>query len=274
MRQPNASYFQNQRQGVESDRYVPIEASKIGEVFQTRGFNLIDFKSGKARDSQYENHQRTVTRFRQVESPDTQHHNDITLIAPHLGRGTLTLVLGTYRLVCSNGLTVGDVYGTFKVKHLGDVESKLDQAIGMLLSQAETMHNQIALMRSIKLSYNEQKGLAGHLAAIRLKDVNGVDLNSINLDSLIQVRRHGDIDNDLWTTFNRIQESICRFGFKYIVSRYFETAPNVFESRLVQARTRSLKPLTVKSIEVNKALWSEVTKLVGLGEKWKSNIAK
>ena len=88
--------------------------------------------------------------------------------------------------------------------------------------------------------------LARTCAQTRLKDIDNV--TSIDLNSMLRTRRVGDDSNDLYTTFNRDQESIIRGYAKY----------TTLEDNKLKTRSVSKLRSVSKRIELNQELWQNM----------------
>jgi hypothetical protein len=261
----NTSFNQDSRHESLSSRYQPICAKRIAEMFQDQGLIATSFKAGQAIDKRYEAFQRTTTMFQAPqtfnEGTEEAYKLNITLRAPHLGRGAYEILLGTYRLVCSNGLFVGSAFGIEKVKHLGDVESLVSAAISKTLERQNQMHSQIEAMKKVELTDKEILQFKRVAAGIRLDGTEGI--HYIDVADLDYTRRNEDNFHSLWHVFNRIQESIVKYGVTYVQERKVEVMPNVIETKLFNCKARALKPLANNTIEFNQKLWSVAADLIG-----------
>jgi hypothetical protein len=60
-------------------------------------------------------------------------------------------------------------------------------------------------MKLRNLSNNDIKEFALESAKLRY---NEDEIDNINIDDLFKVNRNEDVNNDLWTVFNRVQENL------------------------------------------------------------------
>jgi hypothetical protein len=89
------------------------------------------------------------------------------------------------------------------------------------------------------------------LAARAVKLVVPETATQVNLSSALKPRRLDDMKSDLWTVFNRIQESSLRGGIKYESPKYDEQG--MFQGLKLNT-TRAIKSIP-RQVEVNQGLW-------------------
>ena len=127
----------------------------------------------------------------------------ITLSNSCNGSSPLQMDLGTYRLVCSNGLIAFDGFEKNKIKHTEINYRDLDRLVASMDVRASKLLNDVNEMKHTGLSIEDMRKLARNAASLRYDD-----LSLINIDDLFAVNRVEDESNDLWTVFNRIQENL------------------------------------------------------------------
>ncbi len=104
------------------------------------------------------------------------------------------------------------------------------------------------------------------MVGLRLQEVENIV--SVDLSTVDAVRREADQGQDLYTVFNRVQESLIRGGIKYKINTPVldENKNQIVVDEIAQykernATTRKLKDFT-KTTELNKALWNGALDLV------------
>jgi hypothetical protein len=127
----------------------------------------------------------------------------ITLSNSCNGSSPLQMDLGTYRLVCSNGLITFDGFEKNKIKHTEVNYRDLDRLVASMNGKANNLLTDVNEMKYTGLSIEDMRELARNAASLRYDD-----LSLINIDDLFAVSRVEDESNDLWTVFNRIQENL------------------------------------------------------------------
>ena len=119
------------------------------------------------------------------------------------GNNPLSLHLGAFRLVCSNGAVRKDTAAESNIKHTEINYRQLPELIAKLNNKAMVLSDVISNMRNIQLSSDDIKKFAFEAARLRFDD-----LTDVNIDDVFKVNRIEDESNDLWTVFNRIQENL------------------------------------------------------------------
>lgn len=105
-------------------------------------------------------------------------------------------------------------------------------------------------MKAIKVS-DQEKVLYAEAAT---EMIYGVDeennsLSPVNPRQLLLTRRSADRDNNLWNTFNAVQENLMKGGLR---------GRNAVTNR--RTRTRAIKSID-KNVQLNKALWTLTEKM-------------
>ena len=127
----------------------------------------------------------------------------ITISNSTNGNNPLSLHLGAFRLVCSNGAVRKDTAAESNIKHTEINYRQLPELIAKLNNKAMVLSDVISNMRNIQLSSDDIKKFAFEAARLRFDD-----LTDVNIDDVFKVNRIEDESNDLWTVFNRIQENL------------------------------------------------------------------
>jgi len=210
----------NQNQSLEtSDRYKLINTGQVLGQLQKQGFEVKNFNASNVRKKTKEGFQAHMVELYHPKMQLTNH----TDLEPRLllwnsydKSCSLQISLGLYRFVCSNGLVIGDDYAKFNMKHLGDIETQLNNFLPQLNTSLKKANNRIELFKSTHLTVSQSLQLTHNIVE------NTVFKNRYNVvkDNLIQYRfnasrRIEDDKTDLFTTLNRIQENIIQGGITY-----------------------------------------------------------
>jgi hypothetical protein len=119
------------------------------------------------------------------------------------GNQPLEMNLGAFRLVCSNGAVRFDKAAESKIKHTEINYKQLPQLITSLNNKALILADEINNMKLKQLSTDDIRKFAFNAASLRFDD-----MSEVNIEDIIRVNRIEDEGNDVWTVFNRIQESL------------------------------------------------------------------
>lgn len=220
-----------------SNRYVFVPTVDILENFEKQGWNVSSVKQiGKGIHSVHE------LRFRNSELPKVGDSLIEAVIRnSHNGMATFSVGAGLHRLVCENGLTVPTaVSESFNIKHQRfdlDDAKKLTETFA---SRLPIIQNSVDKMRSKILTTDEKDEFIVRACNLRWK--KGLQPKKIDVLSIIQPRRKEDDNNDMWTTFNVVQENFVKGGLKYTSNSGKQT------------QLRGLKNIITVS-ELNTKLW-------------------
>jgi hypothetical protein len=229
-----------------SDRYGFIPTIDCIDGLRDAGFYPVEAMQSKARSADKKQHTKHLIRFRKqdYESVDGN-FPEIVMVNSHDGSTSYQLRAGVYRLVCSNGMVVGNDYFTRRIKHQGDVVEKVVNAANDLIEisplsvQRIQEWGQLELSRDQKISFAEQAIL---LKWDSLEAVEPLNFSSLS-EAFLQPKRIEDRKSDLWSVFNVIQENMIRGGIRY-------STPTV-----PRQRTRSVRSVA-ENVRINTSLWA------------------
>jgi hypothetical protein len=122
------------------------------------------------------------------------------------GAKPLNMDLGIYRQVCSNGMISFDRHGeSTQIKHIEVNYNNLANFIALVNSKTDKVLHNFGLLKQKNLTVEEARHFAYQAAKLRH---NENEITDSMISELLQVNRIEDEGNDLWTVFNRIQESL------------------------------------------------------------------
>lgn len=175
---------------------------------------------------------------------------EIVLINSHDGSSCYTVHVGLFRQVCTNGLVLGNIIESEKIKHKGDIISNVIDASYRVMNSAKETLETAGCWSSINLTKEEQLALAESAHYLKFSDSEGNIKTSIKPKQLLLPRRSSDISTDLWTTYNVIQENVIKGGL-----------PGVVFNEKTQTRRR-VRTREVKGIDENTKLNIALSKLM------------
>ena len=180
----------------------------------------------------------------------------IILSNSHDGLQAFKFSVGIYRLVCSNGLVVADEeFSDFKIKHKGytfeELRNVISQAVQDLPNKVEVLNK----MKSKILTKEQREKLALDAMLVRAgitpdsDKAKDFEYDQETLVDILEPKRDADKGDDLWRTFNVIQEKITKGDF---------------HAALKGAKVRKVRAIKSfeKDLEVNKQLFRLATALV------------
>lgn len=136
----------------------------------------------------------------------------INILNSHNATSALQLRLGIYRLVCANGLMVGDDWAGFKVIHRDSLVRDVTERVAELTDRIPAMAQNVSRMQSVVLDGDEAKRLITSIVNLRYPDIQVSDIKPFS----VRPRREGDLEHDLFTVFNRAQELLIHGGVQFI----------------------------------------------------------
>lgn len=248
------SFVQSQRNLEKtSERYVPLSAMHVAEVLQNHKFNLIHYKEGYAKKEEFKDFQTTISRYRSVDKFEVDGlYLDVILKNPHLGRGCGELILGLFRGICSNQLSVGYKFGSIKVRHNGSPIIAMRDGIEELMSKRENIIRDVTELSKIELSDEKLLDFAKKAYTLKVGTTNNklIPTND-QFGSLLQVRRAEDTKRDVFTALNVIQENVIKYNQQYTMSKVDENE----NTQYLEKVTRKLDENSARSLELNRELW-------------------
>jgi Domain of unknown function (DUF932) len=165
---------------------------------------------------------------------------EILFLNSHDGTSAYQLRVGLYRVICTNGLVVSaGVFPTWRVTHRGDVVADVVRAALEISERFDLLAAAVDRMERTHLDRLQQLDFAAEAVALRFpKDLPG----AVEPSRFLVPRRSEDVGNDLWRTFNVLQENLLRGGIPR------RSASN----RL--SRTRRITAIR-EDVRLNSALW-------------------
>jgi len=237
-----------------SDRYRFVPTIDVVNALQDTKIYPVYAQQSATRIEGKGNYTRHVIRFRREEDINrllsvNEEILEYVLVNSHDGTTTYQLMLGIYRCVCQNQMTVlsGEIKA-FTAKHIGErtLAEQIIDGTEHFGRKLPNLVNQIASWKSIELTPPQQ--LAYAESALSLRD-SALALQS---NQILQARRYSDMNqNSLWSTFNRVQENIIKGG-------------NVgINTQNHRRRTRAIKSVS-ENLKINQALWMLTEKMAVL----------
>lgn len=245
------SAFAEESHDSRSDRYAFIPTIAVIEGMRAEGFLPVKAMQSASRDDSKKGHAKHLIRFRREDQLQASEAREVILINSHDGSSAYQLSAGIFRLVCSNGLVVGNEDISQKVYHKGNVQDNVIEGACRIVGDFDKVAAEIECMKSVQLS--EPLQLAFAAAAIEARFDS--DEKPVTAAQVLRPRRHADMAADAWTTFNRIQENVIKGGL--------HGASRDANGRMQRRRTREVKGIDQNSA-LNRALWKlgvEVAKL-------------
>ncbi|HZS43372.1 MAG TPA: DUF932 domain-containing protein [Candidatus Paceibacterota bacterium] len=235
------SAFAGQAWRERSERYAFIPTSEVIDAMRNNGFYPIQASQSNSRIEEKHFFTKHMIRF-QSQAGDMTKVGDskleLVLVNSHDGTSAYKLMLGVFRLVCSNGMIVSDgMAESIHVRHMGNIVQDVLTGSFELIKRAPIVESAIAAWRQITLTEAEQQSFAEQALTLRYPEGS-----PITAEKALRVRRYDDNGSDLWHVFNRVQEAVVRGG-----DRYYNNGR--------RNKTREVRGID-QNINLNRSLWS------------------
>jgi len=142
----------------------------------------------------------------------------------HDGFSQASIHAGIFRLICTNGLvaSIPGMYDNFKFKHVGINAEELKQSMERLADNYSMIGPHLNNMMNFDLTREMQEDFAIKAVALRepwrFMENDKVMTNKVtklnDIKDILTPKRGADQGEDLWRTFNVIQEKLVNGGYK------------------------------------------------------------
>lgn len=190
--------------------YVPISTFSILKGLFDLGFGVTHALESRVRNKDRAGFSRHMLRLRRQDEQEINgNFPELVLVNAHDGSTSYQLRVGVYRLVCSNGMVVGNDVFCQRVRHQGDVIGRVAEAGREIIDIFPTVIEKTVDWSKIELSPQQQIAFANSAKTLKWDPQGNTEV--LNED-LIRPKRSQDQSADLWTTFNVIQENLIKGG--------------------------------------------------------------
>lgn len=248
----NPLYTSSGMPGKTSKRYGHVSTAELKSLVEAGPWTLESIKAARVKNVAHAGFQRHVLTFKHTTALSNGDVPRLVLVNSHDGGSSVRVHLGYYRLVCANGLILGNEVFKFTARHVGNPQQNVIAAIEEAEKHVSSMLGLITRYSSRQLTQDEALKLAKAAASVRFPQSE-----RFGLDGLLMPKREADAPNDAFTVFNRIQECLIRGGFEYEAVQTLDSGATVRQMR----RARSVKSPT-EQVKLNAALWDTFTKLI------------
>lgn len=234
------SIFATDKHDSRSERYTYIPTIEVLEKLRSEGFMPFMACQARCRDEGKREHTKHLLRLRHANQIASNEVSEIILVNSHDGTSSYQMLAGTYRFVCCNGMVCGDTVNEIRVPHKGNIVDNVIEGAFRVVDDFERINGQIDGMKSLSLNDGEQ--LAFAQAALALKYNPQTEPAPITERQILEPKRREDAGNDLWKTFNRVQERMLKGGV---------------HGRTTKGRRTTTRAVTGidQDLRLNRALW-------------------
>jgi len=208
------SVFGSEAHESRSERYTFIPTIDVVNGLRNEGFEVFEARQSRTLDKGKDAYTTHVLKLRHPGTDglfkDQKEKVEIILRNSHDGASAFALEQGVYRLVCSNGMVASSTVASMRVPHVGDVTGQIIEGSYKIVENSLELESVIEEWKGIQLDEKEQQALAFGAAQLRFGDDFRDKINDPT--RLLNARRWSDKGNDLWTSFNRVQENVIKGG--------------------------------------------------------------
>jgi hypothetical protein len=190
--------------------------------------------------------QKHIIRFQRADQigQATEYRPEVCLVNSHDRSSAYQLHAGIFRLICGNGLIIADTtFEHISLRHVGFNPGQVIEAGFRVLENVPQLTKSVESFRARRLTPSEQKAFAESALLLKYDELEKAPISG---EKLLESRRYDDEGNDLWKTFNRVQENLLRGGMKEWSRRK--------ENGKRHPRTRPVAGID-ENVRLNKALW-------------------
>lgn len=249
------SIFAEQPHDSRSARYAYIPTINVVRGLAKEGFAPVFACEAKARDEGKLGYTKHMIRFRREGALGMPGGAallggcpELVMVNSHDGSTSYQLLAGFFRSLCANGMISGDLHGEIRVHHKGDVVHDVIEGAYTVVESFAKVIDSAAGMAATKLSRDQSMAYAGAALALKYYDDEKKEVVApIVPQALLMPRRHEDGNDDLWTTFNVVQENMIRGGLR---GRTVDA-----NGRRRRSTTRAVAGID-GNVKLNRALWT------------------
>jgi len=255
------SIFASEAHGSRSEKYTYIPTIDVLRGLQREGFQPVEVRQGGSRDEEKRGFTKHLIRMRHTGSVGLvggDSVRELVLLNAHDGTSSYQLMSGLFRMICANGLITCEGGEMQRIAHKGDIINNVIEGAYTIIENGKDIGSRVDHMRGVTLNQGEGEAFAKAALALRYvaKDENGeLKAPPVEPSQVLRVRREADRSNDLWTTFNRVQEHLVQGGQHY--------THRAASGRRSNRETRPVNSID-GNVSLNRALWtlaSEMQKL-------------
>ncbi|HED2997074.1 TPA: DUF945 domain-containing protein [Citrobacter freundii] len=202
------SVFGEDKHASRSERYSYIPTITLLENLQREGFQPFFACQSRVRDLSKREHTKHMLRLRRAGQITGQQVPEIILLNSHDGSSSYQMLPGIFRSVCTNSLVCGQSFGEIRVPHKGNVVEKVIEGAYEVLGVFDRVEEKRDAMQSLLLPPAAQQAMANAALTYRF----GEKHQPVTATQILTPRRYEDRQDDLWTTYQRLQENLLKGG--------------------------------------------------------------
>ncbi|MCT4709079.1 DUF945 domain-containing protein [Enterobacteriaceae bacterium H11S18] len=232
------SIFSEDKHASRSERYTYIPTITLLDNLRKEGFQPFFACQTRTRREDKREHTKHMLRLRREGQIAGKEVPEIILLNSHDGSSSYQMIPGMFRFVCANGMVCGETFGEVRVPHKGDVVGRVIEGAFEVLDIFDKVEESREVMKSVPMTRDAQEIFARHALEYRYEDKRA----PITTTQVLNSRRYEDDSNDVWTTYQRVQENMIKGGLRGVDAKGKVT------------RTRAINGIT-GDVKLNRALW-------------------
>lgn len=230
-----------------SPKYSFLPTRVVAEALHEEGWVVTEARQSHTRKtgpSRYGKHQLAFT-HRDILSKGLDEIPRIYLSNSHDGGAKWWMRAGVLREICSNGMTVSDgLVQAVGIRHSNHTIEEVVATANAFRANGDLIAAHIADFKKIDLSPAAAVEFARLAIDLRFRTDSEA---LVAMHDILQPQRSQDAGNDLWRTFNRVQEWLLKGGFPV----YRNATGNDWTER----KARGIKAID-ESSKLNTGLWA------------------
>lgn len=227
-----------------SSRFTAIPTINVLQGLRREGFEPFYAAQSRARDVGRREFTRHMLRLRQPNQLARVVGDvfpEVVITNANDGSSSYVMDAGMFRLVCLNGAVVGNnIVEGVHLRHTGDIVGRVIEGAYEVVKEFGRITDHVEQFQAITLSGGERAAFGKAALVAKYGEQTAYP---VTVEQVLEARRGEDESNDLWTTFNVVQENVIRGGLQY---------------RNAQGRRNTTRSVTgiSQNVAINKALWT------------------
>ncbi|BEV47110.1 DUF932 domain-containing protein [Afipia carboxidovorans] len=237
------SVFAREAHDSRSERYVYVPTIEIVEGLRREGWFPFFAVQSVPRDGSRHGHAKHMLRLRRDDGIGMPEAAEVIIVNSHDGTSAYQMFAGMLRFVCTNSMIAGERFEEVRVAHKGGIQDRIIEGVYTVAEDFPRLIDATETMKDTRLSRDEQQVLAEASLVARY----GEEESPVRPDQIIAPRRREDVGQNLWQTFNVIQENLIRGGL--------DGRRRTSHGRIRRSTTRPVNGID-QNVGLNRALWT------------------
>jgi Domain of unknown function (DUF932) len=237
------SMFAREAHDSRSERYVYVPTIEIVEGLRREGWFPFFAVQAVPRDGSRHCHAKHMLRLRRDDGIGKPEAAEVIIVNSHDGTSAYQMFAGVLRFVCTNSMIAGERFEEVRVPHKGGIQDQIIEGVYTVAQDFPRLIGATETMKDTRLSRDEQQVLAEASLVARY----GEEESPVRPDQIIAPRRREDAGQNLWQTFNVIQENLIRGGL--------DGRRQTSDGRIRRSTTRPINGID-QNVGLNRALWT------------------